>query len=131
MQRSAVLVAVLVVGVLFPVLQEGAWVAAQEASEQAVLDAEEMGVSLARIRNKLERLPDSLEERSLLRLNFYIEVYAQAPQLDYFFDYDIHNSPIPSGPPMYYEMLSVMRSDQPNILPPPVNLTPILGWVWK
>ena len=95
----------------------------------AVLDAEDLGISLARIQRKLDRLPDGQEARSLLRLNYYVQVYAKAPPRTLFQGFDLHNSPIPYGVPLHREMLSVMR---PNALyPSAANLTPILGWAWR
>ena len=105
--------------------------AAQEASEQPTLKAEELGISLARIRYKLDKLPETPEASSLLRLNFYVEVYGRAPRLQYLGDFDIHNGPIPYGPPMHSEMLSVMRSSAPQIVPSAFNMNQVLGWLKK
>ena len=95
----------------------------------AVLEAEDLGISLARIQRKLDRLPDREEARSLLRLNYYVQVYARAPRLDLFRGFDLHNSPIPYGVPLHSEMLSVMRPNQ--LYPSAANLTPIVGWAWR
>ena len=95
----------------------------------AVLAAEDLGISLARIQQKLDRLPDGEEARSLLRLNYYVQVYAKAPPLTLFQGVDLHNSPIPYGVPLHREMLSVMRPIE--LYPSAANLTPILGWAWR
>jgi len=105
--------------------------AGQEPADKPTLDAKEFGVSLARIKHKLDTLPQSEEARSLLRFNFYVEVYARAPQLDYFHGFDVHNSPITHGTPLHDEMLSVMRSGDPQLLPPAMNISNVLGWAWK
>ena len=101
---------------------------AQDTPEQATLEAEELGVSLARIKQKLERLPDDMEARSLLRLNFYIQVYARTPQLDYFEGFDLHNSPVPYGPPTHEQLLAIMRSGEPRLTGPTMNLNNVIGW---
>ena len=101
---------------------------AQDPSDQATLEAEGLGVSLARIKQKLDRLPDDLETRSLLRLNFYVQVYARTPQLDYFQGFDLHNSPVPKGPPSHDQLLAVMRSGDPQLTGPAINLNNVLGW---
>lgn len=94
-----------------------------------VLEAEEMGVSLARIQRRLDSLPSDAEARNLLRFNYYVQVYARAPPLDLFHGFDIHNSPIPYGAPVHSEMLAVMH---PNPLyPSSISLNPITGWAWK
>ena len=104
---------------------------AQDRSDQATLEAEELGVSLARIKHRLEQLPDDEEARSLLRLNFYVEVYGRTPQLHYFQGFDLHNSPIPHGPPTHDQLLSVMRSGDPQLRPPAINLNNVIGWALK
>ncbi len=94
-----------------------------------VLEAEELGVSLSRIRRRLDALPSASEARSLLRLNYYVQVYGRTPPLDLFYDFDIHNSPISYGVPLHNEMLAVMH---PNPLyPSSISLNPIAGWAWK
>ena len=111
---------------IFAIAQESEQIPADIA--QDALKAEELGVSLDRIKHKLDNLPATDEARSLLRLNFYIEVYARAPQRDYFRGYDLLNSPIRSGAPMHTEMLRAMNTANQELLPYVVN---ILGWSWK
>ena len=105
--------------------------APQDSSDRAVLDAEELGVSLARIKQRLDQLPVDAEVRSLLRLNFYIEVYGHAPQRNNFRGFDLHNSPVPYGPPTHDQLLAVMRGGDPQLRPPAVNLNNIVGWALK
>ena len=95
----------------------------------AVLEAEDLGISLARIQQRLDRLPDGEESRRTLRLNYYVQVYARAPALNLFNDFDVHNSPVPYGVPMHSEMLRAMRPNEH--VPDVVNLNPILGWTWR
>ena len=99
------------------------------ADAGAVLVAEDLGISLTRIQRKLDRLPDREEARSLLRLNYYVQVYARAPPLELFQGFDLYNSPIPYRVPSHSEMLSVMRPNR--LYPSAANLTPILGWAWR
>ena len=103
---------------------------AQDATPQApeVLEAEELGVSLARIQRRLDRLPDESDPNTL-RLNFYVQVYGRAPELNLFEGFDLHNSPVPYGVPLHNEMMAVMH---PNPLyPPAVNLNTVAGWAWR
>ncbi len=113
---------------IFVFATSGGLATAQDTSEQATLEAEELGVSLARIKHKLERLPDDMEARSLLRLNYYVQVYARTPQLDYFRGFDLHNSPVPYGPPTHDQLLAVMRSGEPKLTGPAINLNNVVGW---
>ncbi len=102
---------------------------AGQETESAVLDAEDLGISLARIQRKLDRLPDGAQARSLLRLNYYVQVYAKAPPLTLFRGFDVHNGPVPYGTPMHNDMLNVMHPNE--LYPSAVNLNPVLGWAWR
>ena len=73
-----------------------------------ILEAEELGVSLARIQRRLDRLPD-VHDTSVLRLNFYVQVYGRAPELNLFEGFDVHNSPVPYGVPTHDQMMAVMH----------------------
>ncbi len=94
-----------------------------------VLEAEDLGISLARIQQRLDRIPEGLEARRLLRLNYYVRVYAKAPPQNFLNGFDVHNSPVPYRVPMHSDMLKMMS---PNPLyPPAANLGSILGWSWR
>jgi len=115
---GTVLTLVLVVG--------GNMVAAQESADDALVETEALGVSFDRIRDKLDRLPDRDEVSDLLRLDFYVEVYAKAPEIDYIQGFDLQNSPIAEGVPMEDELLEVMRSGDPQLVPPVVDFGNLL-----
>ena len=93
-------------------------VGAQVAEDEVAFDPATLGVSLERIQTKLERLPSRDEASSLLRLDFYVEVYAEAPKIDYFQGFDLDNAPIAHGVPTHSHMMAVMS---------PGRLAPILG----
>lgn len=95
--------------------------AAQEATDQTPADADSLGVSFDRIKYKLDKLPDKDEVSELLRLDFYVDVFARAPEIDYFQDFDLQNSPISDGVPMDNELLDVMRSGDPPLVPPVID----------
>lgn len=100
--------------------------AAQEATDQTPADADALGVSFDRIKDKLDKLPERDEVSELLRLDFYVDVYARAPEIDYFQGFDLQNSPIADGVPMDNELLDVMRSGDPPLVPPVMDLGKIL-----
>ena len=102
---------------------------AQEATEEASAETEALGVSFDRIKYKLDTLPSEDEVSSLLQLNFYVEVFARAPEVDYFQGFDLENSPIADGVPMTNEVLDVMRSGEPQLVPPAINLNDLLIWL--
>ena len=83
---------------------------AQESSETPRLNAEELPVSLERIKRQLDRLPVGDWERNLLRLSYYVEVYGRAPRINVIQNFDIHNGPVPYGAPSHAEMIAVTMS---------------------
>lgn len=99
-----------------------------EAAEQAVLEAEGLGLSLDRLQRRIDRLPTN-GGRSLLRLNAYVQVYGRVEPPELLKNYDLQNSAIAVGTPLHQEMLSVMRPNE--LYPTAVTLNPILGWAWR
>ncbi len=92
------------------------------------LPAEELPVSLDRIKRQLDRLPPT-HERSLLRLSYYIEVYGRLPRIDLVQGFDVHNGPVPYGVPTHAELLAVMSPRE--FRPAVAKLNSIIGWTFK
>ena len=102
---------------------------AQEATDESTAETEALGVSFDRIKYKLDALPERDEVSDLLRLDFYVEVYGQAPEIDYFQDFDLENSPIADGVPMTDELMKAMTAGDPPLVPPAINLGNLLNWL--
>ena len=102
---------------------------AQETVDESSAETEALGVSFDRIKYKLDSLPERDEVSSLLRLDFYVEVYAKAPEIDYFQGFDLQNSPVADGIPMADELLQTMRAGEPPLVPPAINLNNLLNWL--
>ena len=102
--------------------------AAQSANNVAILEAIELPVSLERVRRKLDRLPTRHEDRLELRLNYYVDVYARAPQINVLDGFDVHNGPVPYVS-THAELMSVMtpREFRPTV----ANIGHVVGWAWK
>lgn len=98
---------------------------AQDVEDAAAGETAALGVSFDRIKSRLETLPNGNEAGSLLRLDFYVQVYARAPEVDYFRGFDLQNSPV-AGAPMNAALLAVMRSGEPQLRPPAMNLSNLL-----
>ena len=103
--------------------------AAQEATDDASAETEALGVSFDRIKDKLDTLPERDEVSNLLQLDFYVEVYARAPEIDYFQGFDLVNSPIADGVPMTDELQEAMTAGDPPLVPPAMNLSNLLEWL--
>jgi len=93
------------------------------------LPADELPVSLDRIKRQLDRLPSAQEKRSLLRLNYYIEVYGRSPGINIVRGFDVYNGPVPYRSPTHSEMLEAMSSREHR--PPVVNLNGVIGWTFR
>ena len=92
------------------------------------LPAEELSVSLERIKQKLAQLGPA--QSSLWRLDYYVEVYGRAPKIDVLQAFDVHSGPVPYGAPTHAELLSLILP--PESPTPPLLLLPgidITGWI--
>ena len=56
-------------------------------------------VSIERIKHKLDTLPVVTDPRDILRLNFVIRVYAMAPKINVFKNFDLYHGPVRSSTP--------------------------------
>ena len=105
-------------------------VGAQASEDDAAFDTATLGVSLERIQYKLDRLPSVDQVSSLLRLDFYVEVYAEAPEINYFQGFDPQNAPIAHGVPMHNKLMAVMSPGRlAPILGPAMNLSNGIAWL--
>ena len=68
-----------------------------------LLRAEELPVSLSRIRRKLAQAPPS--HASLLRFDAYVEVVGKAPAFKIFEGVDLQAGPVPYGAPTHSDMI--------------------------
>jgi len=103
--------------------------AAQETTDDASAETEVLGVSFDRIKYKLDTLPERDEVSNLLQLDFYVEVYARPPEIDYFQGFDLVNSPIADGVPMMDELQEAMTAGDPPLVSPAMNLSNLLEWL--
>ena len=100
------------------------------AHQPTPLRAEELPVSLERIKRKLAQVPPSQEFH--LRLAYYLEVYGRAPQLDIFEKFDLHNGPVPYGAPTHSDMVRHVTPQEfrsPAILSFGSSLNGLIGWL--
>jgi len=82
--------------------------ATQEPLEPQPLPAVELPVNLQRLKQRLASMPSHDEDRSLIKLNFYVEVYGRAPEINPLEGFDLHSGPVPYGLPSHDTMLQQM-----------------------
>jgi len=120
---------VMLLAVLLPSLLAPVGVAAQQVAEPALLPAVELPVNLERVKQKLAALPATEEERSRLRLAFYLDVYGRAPRFNPLEGFDIHTGPIPFGAPSHADLRDFWTPEA--FRAPVVDLTSVLGWIFN
>ena len=97
-------------------LQAGTRPQASTGGNLDLLPAEELPVSLARIRRKLAQAPPS--HASLLRLDVYVEVAGKAPAFHIFEGFDLQAGPVPYGAPTHSDMIRHVTPEEfrsPNV----------------
>jgi hypothetical protein len=102
---------------------------ATDADTDALLQAVDLPVSLERIKRQLDRLPVAKNEQDVLRLSFYVRVYGQAPAVNVFEGFDVHNGPVPYASPTHATMRDITTPVEFSA--PAVNLGNVLGWAWR
>ena len=93
------------------------------------LPSVELAVNLERLKQRLAELPESDEERSLLKLDYYVSVYGRAPEINVLEGFDLHNGPVPFGPPTHDDFQALWTPEEFSA--PAADLTSILGWLLK
>ena len=103
--------------------------AAAQKDDQAPLPAVELPVNLERLKQKLAALPATDEERSFLKLNFYLAVYGSAPRINPLAGFDIHTGPVPFGVPSDADLRSLWTPKEFSA--PAADLGSVLGWIFN
>ena len=93
------------------------------------LPAVELSVNLERLKRKLETLPATDEERSVMKLNFYLNVYGSAPRINPLLGFDLHTGPVPFGGPSHADMLNQWTPEEFSA--PVADLGSVLGWLFN
>ena len=92
-----------------------------------LLRAEELPVSLSRIRRKLAQAPPS--RASPLRLDVYVEVVGKAPAFRIFEGVDLQAGPVPYGAPTHSDMIRHVTPQE--FRAPSISLAPVLALIKK
>ena len=79
----------------------------QNPDQEAPFDVAALPISLDRIKRQLDRLPVVEGPQNVLRLSFYVRVYAPAPPIRVFEGFDLRHGPAPFSAPTHAEMRRV------------------------
>jgi hypothetical protein len=126
MQRSLV-IPLLTVALSAPLF--GASPQAQQGEAPEPLPSVELAVNLERMKRRLAVLPAGDDERSLLKLDYYVTVYGRAPRINPLEGFDLHNGPVPFGPPTDADLRAVWTPEE--FRAPVADLSSVLGWLLK
>ena len=122
---ALVLVVALGSGALPGRLQAGSSPQGSTGGDPDLLRAEELPVSLERIRRKLAQAPPSYT--SLLRLDVYVEVVGKAPEFNIFEGFDLHAGPVPYGAPTHSDMIRHVTPEE--FRTPGISLAPVMALI--
>jgi hypothetical protein len=125
MTRRAIvpLLSVLLVSPLAPVA------AAAQDVDGAPLPAVTLPVNLERVKRMVAALPATDEGRSLLKLSYYLEVYARAPRLNLLRGFDLDAGPVPFGGPSHADMQALWTPEEFSA--PVADLGSLFDWILK
>ena len=76
----------------------------QEPDPASSFDVEALPISFDRIKRQLDRLPVVDGPQNVLRLSFYVRVYAPAPPVKVLDGFDLRHGPARAAPPTHAEM---------------------------
>ncbi len=103
--------------------------AAAQDVDGAALPAIRLAVNLERVKRKLAALPASEDGRSILDLNYYLEVYGRAPRLDLLEGFDTHIGPVPFGGPSHADLRDLWTPEE--FSSPVADLGSLFDWLLK
>ena len=96
------------------------------------IDATKLGVSLSRIQKGL-RITESREKSKqsgeALRLEFQVQVYGQAPKIEFFKGMDLYSGPVPGTAPTHRQFIDFVT---PAIYrQPAMPISALAGWAFS
>ena len=101
--------------------------AAAQNVDGAPMPAMRLPVNLERVKRKLAALPASDNQRSLLDLNYYLEVYGRTPRLNLLAGFDSHTGPVPFGGPSHADMRALWTPEA--FRAPVADLGSVFDWL--
>jgi hypothetical protein len=97
------------------------------AAQQRPVDVDKLPINIPRIQREL-RQSTIREERSGLNIRYIIDVYGQAPPLEFFTKQDnLLNGPVPYGGPTHREVLEVITP--PAYRAPAMDFGALIRWL--
>ena len=103
--------------------------AAAQDDDRAPQPAVRLSVNLERVKQKIAALPASDDQRSLLALNYYLEVYGRAPRINLLKGFDTQIGPSPFGAPSHDDMRAIWTPEE--FSSPVANLGSLFNWLSK
>lgn len=85
----------------------------------------ELPVNLERLKQRLAALPRDDDERPLIE--FYVEVYGQAPRVNPLLGFDLYNGPVNHGAPTHSEMVRQWTPE--GFRAPVADLGSLINWL--
>lgn len=105
--RTVTLMAAVAFALTLMLLAAPAAGSGQNPDREAPFDVAALPISLDRIKRRLDRLPVVEGPQNVLRLSFYVRVYAPAPPIRVFEGFDLRHGAAPFSAPTHAEMRRV------------------------
>ena len=100
--------------------------AREPGAEAPAAEASALPVSLERIKRRMAAVREAGNGRKLLNLNYYVDVYARAPSIELFRDFDPDGEAVSYGSPTHLEMLEAVTPREWR--PRAVSTGNLFGW---
>jgi len=98
-----------------------------QPEQQAQVDVDQLPVDVARIHRGL-RQSTIREERDGLHLKYFVDVYGQAPRIEFFTRQDnLRNGPVPYGAPTHNEILQMITPQEYRA--PVADFSALIRWL--
>jgi hypothetical protein len=102
--------------------------AAPPSAAAPAVDVSRLPIDLQRIQRSLEQSSRVREERDGLNLRYFVDVFAEGPQIELFTEQDnLRTGPVPFGAPTHREMLYMMTP--PEFRSPVMDFSGLIRWL--
>jgi hypothetical protein len=98
------------------------------AAQQTRVDVSRLGIDLAKIQIELRQAAAAQSENHGLRIRYTIDVYGQAPRIEFFTrDDNLQTGPVPYGAPTHREMINQVTPIE--FRAPIMDFSALLRWL--
>ncbi len=132
---SSVVLVLIVALVLLGTVRAHAAGIPRSAARPVQVDISKLPIDIARIQRVLQAQQAAETERrqNPFRLEYYVQVYGKAPELDLLATFDTRNGPVPYSAPTHQEFLNLVTPQEFRAMQygGGINLQQLIDWLSK